>query len=160
MSMLQWAEWLEGTAAASLVRDSQWGFQIVVAMHIVGLVLSVGMILWFDLRLLGGFLENRTEAAIYRRVIPWAAVGFAIMFLSGGLLLTAYATAAYSNVYFRLKLAALLLAGVNALVYHRWASSREAEMRPRWPARAIGLLSIVTWTTVTVAGRLMSYTMF
>ena len=160
MSMLQWAEWLEGTAAASLVRDTQWGFQIVVAIHIVGLVLSVGMILWFDLRLLGGFLEERTEFAVYRRVIPWAATGFGVMFLSGGLLLTAYATAAYSNVYFRLKLAALLLAGVNALIYHRVASRGERQMSPRWATRAVGFVSIAAWTMVIVAGRLMSYTMF
>ena len=160
MSILQWAQWLEGTTAASLVRDSQWGFQIVVAMHIVGLTLSVGMILWFDLRLLGGFLEYRDEAIVYRRLIPWAAAGFGLMFLSGGLLLAAYATAAYINVYFRLKLVALLLAGINALAYHQWASSRGAEIRPRWVARAVGLASIAAWATVIVAGRLMSYTMF
>ena len=51
--MLQLCEWLESTAVASLIRESAYGFPIVVAIHIMGLMLSIGMLLWFDLRLLG-----------------------------------------------------------------------------------------------------------
>lgn len=164
MSMLQMAEWMESTSIALFVRESQWGFPIVVAIHIIGLTLSVGMVIWFDLRLLGAVLRTSPVSTVYRRIIPWAGAGFAVMFLSGGMLLAGYATSAYGNVYFRIKVAALLLAGVNAFAYHRFTERHIVHwnnaVRPPTPARMAGLISIVAWTVVILAGRMMSYTMF
>jgi hypothetical protein len=90
--------------------------------------------------------------------------GFAVMFVSGGMLVIAYASNAYGNMYFRIKVVALLLAFVNALFYHtvterRIAGWNDAD-RPPLPARIAGLTSIVVWTAVILAGRMMSYTMF
>ena len=59
---------------------------------------------------------------------------------------------------------ALVLAGVNAGVYHlvterqiaRWDHLR----RPPVAAQRAGLISILMWTAVIIAGRMMSYTMF
>ena len=158
------AEWLESTSVALLVRESLWGFPIVVGTHILGLTLSVGMIVWFDLRLLGFALRGSSVESVYRRIIPWASAGFVVMFLSGATLLTGYATHAYSNTYFRIKVATLIVAGLNALFYHRvtertigrWGSAP----RPPFPARVAGLVSIAAWTIVILAGRAMSYTMF
>jgi hypothetical protein len=164
MSVPDIAVWLESTAVATLVRESAWGFPIVVALHIVGITLSVGMIMWFDLRLLGVVLRESPVSRVYRGVIPWAGTGFALMFVTGGMLLAAYATAAHGNVYFRAKLVALALAGVNALVYHRLADRHRAawdeQATPPLAARAAGLASIAVWTIVILAGRMMSYTMF
>ena len=53
MDLLSAAEWLETTAAAVMVRESLWGFPILVAIHLFGLILSAGIVIWFDLRLLG-----------------------------------------------------------------------------------------------------------
>ena len=53
MTLLQQLEWLEASPVGVMVRESTWGFPIVVALHIMGLTLSVGTLLWFDLRLLG-----------------------------------------------------------------------------------------------------------
>jgi hypothetical protein len=164
MSISDLAIWLEGTSVAVLVRESAYGFPIVVAMHIIGIVLSVGMILWFDLRLLGVVLRETPVSAVYRALIPWAGTGFAVMFVSGGMLLAGYATAAHGNLYFRIKLAALAVAGLNALVYHRVADRHragwDAVARPPVAARTAGCISIAVWTVVILAGRMMSYTMF
>jgi len=164
MSIPDIAVWLESTAVASLVRETVWGFPIVVAMHIVGITLSVGMIMWFDLRLLGLVLRESPVSRVYRGIIPWAGTGFALMFVSGSMLLAAYATAAHGNVYFRAKLVALGLAGLNALVYHRVAGRHRAgwdeHAAPPLAARVAGFTSIVLWTVVILAGRMMSYTMF
>jgi hypothetical protein len=86
------------------------------------------------------------------------------MFVSGGILLVAYATSAYGNIYFRIKAIALLLAGINAFFYHRVTERQihrwdEARV-PSVPARAAGLISILVWGVVIFAGRMMSYTMF
>jgi uncharacterized protein DUF6644 len=162
--ILHIAEWLESTSIALMVRESLWGFPIVVGLHLLGLAFSVGMIVWFDLRLLGVVLRGSAVNAVYRRIIPWASAGFFTMFVTGGMLFTGYATKAYGNPFFQIKMAALLGAGLNALFYHRvtertvagWGSAP----RPPFPARAAGLLSIAVWTIVILAGRAMSYTMF
>src|SRR5687767_4391266 len=164
MNLLQIAEWLEGSPAGFIARESLWGFTILVAIHLVGLAVSVGVVIWLDLRLLGLSMQRQPVSVVYRRLMPIAFVGFAIMFISGGLLLAGFASAAYGNLYFRIKVAAMLLAGVNALLYHRFTERRIAQWdestRPPLPARAAGLISIAAWTVVVFSGRMMSYTMF
>ena len=101
---------------------------------------------------------------VYRQLMPWAFAGFLVMFVSGAMLLSGFATAAYGNVYFRVKLTALLLAALNAAVYHAITERRIAQWdgagRIPWPARAAGVLSIAAWTIVILAGRMMSYTLY
>ena len=162
--MLNILEWLERTPAGVLARESLWGFPILVGIHILGLTLSAGIVVWFDFRLLGVSMSGERVSRVYRQLMPWAFVGFAIMFTTGGLLLAGFATRAYVNMYFRIKIAALLLAGVNALVYHRVTERRRAEWdtEARLPlaARTAGLISIALWATVIMAGRMMAYTMY
>jgi hypothetical protein len=164
MDLFSAAEWLETTAAAVMVRESLWGFPILVAIHLLGLTISAGIVIWFDLRLLGVSMRGQPVSQVYRRLMPLAFVGFAVMFISGGFLLAGFATAAYGNLYFRIKAAALVLAGINALIYHRMTertiASWDTDPRPPLPARMAGLISLAVWVVVVLAGRMMSYTMF
>ena len=164
MSILQVCEWLESTPVGVLVRESMWGFPIIVAIHILGLTSSVGTLLWFDLRLLGVSMPRCPVSEVYRRLMPWMVSGMIVMFTTGGLLFVGYATKAYGNLYFRIKLATMLFAGVNALIFHLATERRVARWndaaRPPWPARLAGLASLLLWAVVILAGRMMSYTMF
>ena len=164
MSILSICEWLENTPVGFLVRESLYGFPILAAIHILGLTVSVGTLVWFDLRLAGVSMPRCPVSSLYRRLIPWTLVGFGVMFISGVLLFTGFATKAYGNVYFRIKLTAIVLAGVNALFYHRLTERHIAhwndDARPPMPARLAGVISIVVWIIAIVAGRMMSYTMF
>src|SRR5688500_20326170 len=75
--------WLEATSLGVLVRESAWGFPILVAFHLMGIMLSVGTLVWFDLRLLGVSMTGVRASLMYRRLMPWMFTGFAIMFISG-----------------------------------------------------------------------------
>jgi hypothetical protein len=161
--MIQLLEWFEATPIGLMVRESVWGFPIVVAIHLMGLMLSVGLLVWFDLRLLGASMRGYRASAMYRRLAPWMFTGFAMMLISGLMLFAGYATAAYDNFYFRVKVAAMALAAINALVYHRFTERRIAEWdagAPPGGARLAGLVSICVWFVVIISGRMMSYTMF
>ena len=164
MTVLGICEWLETTAVAIAIRESLYGFAIVVAVHILGVAASVGMLLWVDLRLLGVALMQRPLNEVYRSLAPWFAVGFIIMLMSGTALFAAFATAAYGNPFFRIKLLLLLIAGVNALAFHRLAAPSPAlpgnARTPSAAARLAGALSLAVWAGVIVMGRMMSYTMF
>ena len=164
MTLLQMCEWLESTRLAELVTQSTYGFPIVVAIHLLGLGLSVGTVIWFDLRLLGRVLTSTPVSEVYRRLAPVMMTGFVVMFGSGAVIFTGYAAAAYNNPYFRLKLAMIALAGLNAAVFHVYTQRRLAGWdgwsQPPAGARVAGAISIVSWIVVVLAGRMMSYTMF
>jgi len=157
-------EQLEATSLGVFVRESIWGFPILVAVHIIMLVFSVGIVVWLDLRLVGVSMTGAPVSRVYRRLMPLAFVGFAVMVLSGATLLTGFATSAYKNPYFRIKLVALFVAGINALVYHTNVERRivlwDRLPVPPTAARMAGIISIVAWTTVILAGRMMSYTLY
>jgi len=163
MTLSATLEWLESTTLARLIQESLYGFPAVVAVHIIGLSLSVGVLFWVDLRLLGLCLRERRISEVYRGLAPWFTAGFVMMFASGIVLFSAFATAAYVNPFFRIKMVALVLAAMNAAAFH-WLSTRSAawDAAPRPPAtvRLAGLASLVLWVSVIVAGRMMSYTMF
>jgi hypothetical protein len=164
MTLFQVCEWLESTRLAELVTQSTYGFPIVVAIHLLGLGLSVGTVIWFDLRLLGRVLVAVPVSEVYRRLSPWMATGFIVMFGSGAVIFVGFATAAYGNPYFRIKLATIAIAGGNALLFHfftqRQLAGWDAWSHPPASARAAGAISIASWVIVVLAGRMMSYTMF
>lgn len=160
----QMGQWLEQSAVGLLVRESLWGFPVVVGLHLLSVAFSVGMFLWFDLRLLGVALTSTRVSLVYRRLIPWATAGFVSSFVTGGLLFTGYATAASGNTAFRIKVAMLAIAGINAVIYHT-VTERERHAWDSWEhppraARLAGAVSLIAWATVILCGRMMSYTMF
>jgi len=155
---------LEATSVGTMVRESLYGFPILVGIHLMGLLFSVGMILWFDLRLLGLALGSAPVSRVYRRLIPWATAGYVVMVTTGAMLFTGFASAAYQNPFFRIKVSALILAGANALFFHlvteRGRESWDDNPVPPRRARLAGLVSIALWATVIMCGRLMAYTMY
>lgn len=162
--MLDICHWLESTFVGTWVRESLYGFPILVAAHIMGMALSVGTLLWFDLRLVGLTLTSTPVSRVYRGLIPWATVGFLVMLVTGSLLFTGFASKAYPNPFFRLKFSAIALAGINALVYHamtaRGRRAWDTAPRPPKAARVAGLISLALWATVILCGRIMAYTMY
>lgn len=162
--MLDICHWLEATRVGVLVRESLYGFPILVGLHIFGLALSVGVLLWFDLRLIGVALTSSAVSRVYRGLIPWATAGFLSMLVTGSLLFTGFAAAAYQSPYFIIKVSALALAGLNALVYHlvteRGGQLWDNAPRPPAAARAAGMISLALWATVILCGRIMAYTMY
>jgi len=164
MTLLEICEWLETTALAIAIQESLYGFALLVGAHILGMAVSVGILLWMDLRLVGVALLSRPLTQVYRSLAPWFIAGFGVMLLSGTALFVAFATAAYGNLFFRIKLLLLLLAGANALLFH-WFAARPDDRfggteAPAAAARLAGALSLAIWAGVIVMGRMMSYTMF
>lgn len=159
MSLFEICQVLEQTAISTLVRES--AFPYVDGAHVLGLSLSVGTIMWFDLRLLGAAMRTRPVSEVFQDLKAWMFAGFGIMFLTGALLFSAHATKVYANGYFRVKMALLILAGVNTAVYHLMVDRRRSQWDsasvPPLAARAAGLLSLVLWFSVVAVGRIFAY---
>jgi hypothetical protein len=158
---MSWCQWLEQTRLATAISESVWLFPIIEGSHILALPLSVGMILMFDLRLLGLAFQGGSASRLMRDVLRWSKVGFAVMFLTGVLLFMTQASKAYDSVFFRTKLVFLLMLGINAAVFqiafYPKMAQWDAGGRTPLGARICGALSLIVWIGVIVCGRTMAY---
>jgi hypothetical protein len=159
MSLFEMCQVLEQSKISLIVRES--AFPYVEGAHVMGLSLSIGTVMWFDLRLLGAAMRARPVGEVFQDVKAWMLAGFAIMFSTGALLFAAHATKAYSNGYFQAKLALILLAGLNMALYHLTIDRRRSEWGknpiPPIRARAAGLVSLLLWFSVIAVGRIFAY---
>jgi hypothetical protein len=157
MSLLELCQWIQDTQISTAIRESIWVYPIILSVHLLALGTSVGTLLWFDLRLLGWLMRSQPVSDVYRAVLPWMAIGFLVMFASGGLLFAALAAKCYGNTVFRIKLVAIAVAGINALIFHlvtrRSIADWDKAAVPPLGARLAGLLSIVCWMVTMGAGR-------
>jgi len=155
-----WLAWLEHTPVAVAMREWLWLYPAVEIVHIVGFVVLVGAVFAFDLRLLGlgAGLPVRGLAA---HLLRWGRWGALLIVPSGVLMFAAHATEMAANPAFRLKLALMAAALVNAAVFHRvpFRSVAVWDTGPRAPvaARLAGALSLLLWTGVIACGRLLAY---
>ena len=153
--------YLYDTRVGAGIRESIWVFPIIEGTHLLGIALSVGLLCWFDLRLLGWVLRDEPVSKVWQNVMPVAFVGFALMFASGILLFWAEAFTAFHSVHFWLKMILLALAGVNALSFESTAHKNMAEWDlapvPPFRARMTGAISLILWTAIVVTGRTMAY---
>jgi hypothetical protein len=154
-----WAAALEASWLGVLMRQSPNAYPVANLVHLLGLVLLVGPISLFDLRVLGFGSGQVSAAAASRMLTPFALAGLALLAASGVLMFAADARAlsASGALIWKLSLAALAL--VNALLFRKLWNER----LPDWdasPARlgqfqAIG--SIALWLTIATLGRMIAY---
>jgi hypothetical protein len=117
-----------------------------------------------DLRLLGFGLRPIPFSDISEKLLPWVTAGFGAMFVSGVLLLYATPVRSYQNIFFRAKMLFLVLAGLNAWLFHSGIYRRLAEWNrdpiPPRRARIAGGVSLVLWAAIVFAGRMIAYNWF
>jgi hypothetical protein len=160
MDLLKYCEWLETTPYALAVRQSDWLFPVIETIHIMALAFSVGTIVFVDLRLVGLSMKGYRFSAILEQLQPWTLAGFGVMFLTGAMLVPAHAVMYYESPFFRLKLLFLLMAGINAGLFHvtiyRSINRWDTRAVPLF-GRVIGGVSLLIWTTVVILGRAIAY---
>jgi hypothetical protein len=164
MSLQSFCEWLANTPGSIALHESQWGYPIVESTHVLTMCLFLGMIVMLDLRLLSLTMRRVPVSQVAGRLLPWARAGFVVMVISGALLFYAIPVRAFHNIFFRFKIVMLVLAGLNAWVFHSTVFRRVSEwdLNPVLPKRArmAGALSLVLWATIVVAGRMIAYNWF
>lgn len=161
MSLLEWCRWLQDTPLGAGIREGAYSYPIIEGSHVMGLALSVGTVLWFDLRLLGLTMRGDAVSAVFNQVRPWMLLGFTIMLVTGALLFASRAVDAYESTYFRVKLGLLVLGALNIAIFHttidRQRDRWDTAARPPLRARLAGATSLVLWFGIIAAGRIMAF---
>lgn len=151
--------WMENSALAQMIIARSWVFPALETLHFVGLILLIGAMYVLDLRLIG--FASRIPLHAVVKFIPVSILGFAINLSTGTMFLFADPFRYYPNLAFRLKMLAILLAGLNAL-WFKFAINLEAlssDHSSQVPVtiRWIAGISLLLWTSVIVLGRMIPY---
>jgi hypothetical protein len=159
------AEILSGLAQlwpGPVARNVFWVWPTLEVLHFVGLTMLVGAMLVVDLRLIGYFKSIPVATAL--KLLPYAIVGFGLCAFSGWAFFTADPTTYWTNYGFRLKLVALTLAGINAVLFtvleHRHALQIDSGGAATGMTRLTAGLSLGLWLIVLILGRMLPNTGF
>ena len=164
MSVSGFCEWLAQTPGSIALHESLYMYPLVESVHVLTLCLFVGLAAVVDLRLLGLMLRRVPVSELAARLLPFIAAGFVVMIATGSLLFYAIPVRSFHNVFFRVKMIMLVMAGLNAWVFHARVYRRvfEWDLAPIAPsaARVGGALSLILWAAIIVSGRMIAYNWF
>lgn len=155
------AELFEAIAAwplASAMRRSAILYLVVNAAHILAIALLVGAIVPLDLRLFG-FFGNTSLEVLGPFLSRAAAVGLALVVVTGFCLFSVRPSAYAGNPAFLIKLALLAVGAVNALVLRSSSAWRSAAAGGRiaGTVRLAAGISLLVWPGALLAGRWIGF---
>jgi hypothetical protein len=164
MSFLDFFERLADSPWSVGLHESEIAYSIIESMHVWSLALFFGLTVMFDLRLVGWTMRKVPVSEFARRILPWTIAGFVVMVITGTLLFYAIPLRSYQNIFFRLKMILLLLAGLNVWIFHSRVypkvATEDVDGAPPRAARVAGALSLLLWIGIVVSGRMIAYNWF
>jgi len=162
--MLEIAIWLSETKWSIALLESLYMYPWIESAHVLSICFFVGILLFVDLRLMGVAFTKLSISEMNKKVLPWSLFGFGLMTLTGFLLFYAIPVRSYQNIFFRFKVILILLAGLNAFLFHRqmkvegmiWDEGKSIPKSVHLKAAA----SLVLWSGVIISGRMIAYNWF
>ena len=149
----------------SIVGSYSWIWPIFEILHFGGLILLIGTVGLLDLRVLG--VARALPLAPFGRMVPWGVFGFILCLITGIVFVFGDPFKAPADTLgkgvFRLKMALVLLGGINALMFYRLPRLRElfkslgsGDHAPAI-AKTVAATSLVVWAGVIYLGRMLPY---
>ena len=162
--MLDFAIWLSETEWSIALHESLYLYPWIESTHVLSICLFFGTLLFVDLRLTGKVFNNLSISAMNRKVLPLTLFGFLVMSVTGLLLFYAIPVRNYQNIFFRIKMILIVVAGINAFFFHR-RMSKEAKIWDKDSSiprsmKNSAITSLVLWSLVIISGRMIAYNWF
>jgi len=136
--------------------NTAWAWPLAESIHYLGLSLLLGSVGIVDARLLG--LGTRISIAGLHAVTRWGMFGFAFNVITGIAFFVSAPDQYLYNPAFQLKIACMLLAFANVVVFYGWAWPR-AHGASEVPvaAKVCAAISLGAWMGVISFGRLITF---
>jgi len=152
-------EWLENTPFGLWVGESLWAYPLFETMHTIGMAMVIGSLGLINLRVLG--FKSELSLLGTQKLLPLAWIGFTLNLISGLSLFASDAQHFWNSYTFRVKIALIILGGINAAILGQSVfQERPAGAPPIVPtseAKWIAGASLVFWFGAICAGRLIAY---
>ena len=159
-------QWIEWPSVAAFISAHSWVWPLCETFHFFGIILLIGGVGMFDLRVLGMARGLPPEAL--KRFIPGGVYGFILCVVTGLVFVTGMRSnvpmspydVIRTDVWLQLKLVFIALAGVNLLAFYATGMSRAVDdLRPGDDAPGLAKLiagaSLFLWLGVIYFGRLI-----
>ena len=143
--------WYENGLVGTFIRESIWGYPIVLSSHAVGMATVLGIALMLCLRVLG-FARGITVTA-FDKLFTVGWIGFAINLVSGIILFAGSASLYVFQWTFQLKIGAILVGGILLKVVMNAVRANKSESTQKLLAAAC----MLCWLVGVITGRLMAY---
>ena len=164
MSLLELAQYIEALPSSTALRESVWGYTIVETSHVVSMCFFLAFLVMMDLRMAGVAFRGTPFSLLQQRFFKGQMFGFGLSSVTGGILVYQEPTRFYGNIFFWIKMVLLVLAGINAMVFHYTVYRRvdrwDLDEVPPTSARFAGFTSLGLWAFIIISGRLIAYNWF
>lgn len=153
------ADWLAGTGLSQTVANILWLIPALQSVHIIamGLLLMSAMVI--SLRLMNVIGRDHTINWFYDRFLSWVWWPLVVLVVTGLLLVSGEPARALLNLVFQAKMILLLAVVVLTAVTQRSVAVHGAvwSEAPSAKAKLFGLLMLLVWVAIVIAGRLIAY---
>ena len=158
--------WLAWPSVEHFIANHSWAWPLSETFHFFGIILLIGGVGMFDLRILG--MAKGLPIAAVRRLLPWGVFGFVLCVTTGLMFVTGIRAnvqghpydVIMTDVWLQLKLLFMLCAGINLVAFYLTGMSRAVEaLQPGDDApglaKVIAGASLFLWLGVIYFGRLI-----
>ncbi len=136
----------------SAIASHAYAYPALGVVHVVGIALLIGSLVVFECRLWGAG-ASLPVAALARLALRLSVIGFVLAVASGLLMFASQPDDLLANRAFLVKMGLLVLAGLNAALFHARGGIAKADRLARWQTA----LSLGTWLGVIICGRWIAY---
>lgn len=143
--------WYEEGPLGVFIRESLWGYPIVLSSHAVGMATVMGVVLVLCMRVLGFARTLSIPAFDKLFIVGW--IGFAINLISGLILFAGSASVYFFQGAFQLKIGAIVLGGI----LMKLVMNSVRANKPPVTQKMLATACIVCWSVGLITGRLMAY---
>jgi hypothetical protein len=143
--------WLEEGALGVFIRESLWGYPIVLSSHAVGMATVMGVVVALNFRVLGYAKDISALAFDKLFLVGW--VGFIINLISGLILFCNTPTTYFFQGSFQLKIAFIVMGGILMKVVMNSVRGDTSE----GITKLLSAACIACWFGGVITGRLMAY---
>jgi hypothetical protein len=151
---LSLAIWLQNTAVFRFLRESDHGYEILLALHVSSIAMFAASLVMTDLRLLGWALRGHSMQSVVNQMRVPKRIGFLCVATFGFLMFGIKAEEYYYNVFFRTKVLLFLLVAVHALIFRPRVYNQVAAPSG---VKLAAVSSLVLWLSIVCAGRGVGY---
>lgn len=143
--------WYEEGPVGVFIRESLWGYPIVLSSHAVGMATVMGVVIALNMRVLG--FANKISIPAFDKLFIVGWIGFGINLLSGLILFAGSASSYFFQGSFQLKIGAIVAGGIlMKLVMNSVRENKSPAVQ-----KALAAACITCWMVGVVTGRLMAY---
>jgi hypothetical protein len=143
--------WYENGPVGTFIRESVWGYPIVLSSHAVGMATVLGIALVLCMRVLG--FARGISILAFDKLFTVGWLGFILNLVSGIVLFAGSASLYFFQWTFQLKIGAIVAGGI--LLKFVMNSVRAG--KPEANQKLLALACMLCWLVGVVTGRLMAY---